>query len=64
LFKGTVRITTLDAYPIQFHSTPNQLRQSLMERGRKWLSLTGVQHKQYKGIAALQAGDKITKHNV
>jgi len=64
MFKGTVKITTLDAYPIQYHSSPNELRQSLMERGRKWVSLTGVQHKQYKGIAALQSGDKILKHNI
>jgi hypothetical protein len=63
-FKGTIKITSLDAYPIQYHSTPNELRRSLLERGRKWMSLTGIEHKQYKGIAAVQTGDKIVKHNV
>jgi hypothetical protein len=63
-FKGTVKITSLDAYPIQYHSTPTELRRSLIERGRKWISLTGIQHKQYKGIAALQTSDKIVKHNI
>jgi hypothetical protein len=62
-FKGTTRITSLNAFPIQYH--PNKdLRNALIKRGRKWRSLTGIHHKQYKGTSALQCGDKILKHNV
>jgi hypothetical protein len=63
LFKGTTKITSLNAFPIQYHPDKT-LQQRLIERGRKWLALTGIHHRQYKGISALQCGDKILKHNV
>jgi hypothetical protein len=62
-FKGTTKIASLNAFPIQYHPDKT-LERKLIERGRKWLSLTGIHHMQYKGIAALQCGDKILKHNV
>jgi hypothetical protein len=63
-FKGTIKIASLDAYPIKYHPAGKELRARLIERGRKWLRLTGIYHKQYKGLAALQCGDKVLKHNV
>ena len=63
-FKGTVKISSLDAYPIKYHPVEKELRKSLIKRGRKWIALTGIHHKQYRGIGALQCGEKIIKHNV
>jgi hypothetical protein len=63
-FKGTVKISSLDAYPIKYHPAEKELRKSLIERGRKWIALTGIHHKQYRGLGALQCGEKIIKHNV
>lgn len=67
-FMGTVKINTLEAYPIKYHANETELRKQLLERGRKWTSLRGVHHMQYKGTAALVSGTgggmKVIKYNV
>jgi hypothetical protein len=63
-FKGTVRIDTLDVFPLKYHPDEEGLREMLMKRGRKWADLIGVHHKQYNGIAAVKVAEKIVKHNV
>ncbi|KAF8892879.1 P-loop containing nucleoside triphosphate hydrolase protein [Infundibulicybe gibba] len=65
MFRGTVRIDTLDAYPIQYHPSEDILRKEVLARGKKWAGLTGVHHKQFNGIAGLKnSGNKVVKHNV
>ncbi|TFK33149.1 P-loop containing nucleoside triphosphate hydrolase protein [Crucibulum laeve] len=64
MFKGTIKILDLNAYPIKYHPDENGLKQSVMSRGKKWASLNGVHHMQYEGVAALKLGDKLLKHNV
>ncbi|KAF8882735.1 P-loop containing nucleoside triphosphate hydrolase protein [Gymnopilus junonius] len=61
---GTVKINTLDAYPLKFHADPEGLKESLLKRGKKWVSLIGVHHKQFDGLAAIKSQDKLLKHNV
>jgi len=61
---GTVKIDSLDAYPLKFHADPEGLKETITKRGRKWVSLIGVHHKQFDGLAALKVGDKLIKHNV
>ena len=61
---GTVKIDSLDAYPLKFHADPEGLKESIMKRGKKWVSLIGVHHKQFDGLAALKVGEKLIKHNV
>ena len=67
-FKGTEKINTLEAYPIQYHADPEGLKALLLERGRKWASLRGIHHMHYTGTAALSAsvggGKKLLKYNV
>ncbi|KAF8632729.1 hypothetical protein AX15_001724 [Amanita polypyramis BW_CC] len=53
-FDGTVKITDLAAYPIMFHPNEAKLREQLIERGKKWLDLIGVHHKQYDGPAIIR----------
>jgi len=62
--RGVVKITSLDAYPLEFHPDPEGLKENILERGKKWVSLIGVHHKQFNGIAGLGGGGKILKHNV
>lgn len=64
--KGTVKITSLDCYPLQFHPDSEGLIAQIKERGRKWKSLMGVHHRQYNGVAAVKMGDtqQYVKHNV
>lgn len=62
--KGTIKINTMDVYPIQFHPDPKGLEESIRARAKKWVDLIGMHHKQFEGIAALKYGEKVIKHNV
>src|ERR1700761_9632618 len=35
-FRGTVKITSLRAYPLRFHSNEKEVEEQLIERGRRW----------------------------
>lgn len=61
---GTVKIDSLDAYPLKFHSDEKGLREAIATRGKKWVGLIGVHHRQYDGIAAVKCGDTLLRHNV
>ncbi|KAG6830282.1 hypothetical protein H0H92_001548 [Tricholoma furcatifolium] len=63
-FKGTIKIQDLDIYPLKFYHEPEKLRATLLQRGKKWLSLNGVHHMQYNGIAAFKSDCKVTKQHV
>ena len=56
-FSGTKKIKDLGVYPISYYAGPGGpegLKARLVERGRRWASLTGgVHHLAYKGIAYL-----------
>jgi len=64
MFKGTVPINSLDAYPIQYHPTPDELRKALLDRGRRWAALCEVHHMHYKGTAAIRVNNKMVKYNL
>ncbi|KAI0672090.1 hypothetical protein C8Q78DRAFT_1025194 [Trametes maxima] len=51
-FKGTVRIDSLNVYPLKYHTDARRLRECLVARGKKWLALQGIHHVQYTGHAA------------
>ncbi|CAK5277207.1 unnamed protein product [Mycena citricolor] len=63
-FKGAMRIDQLDAFPVQFHPNEAQLRQRIVQRGKRWLEMAGIQHMQYDGIAAFRMGPKLVRHAV
>ncbi|KAL4244344.1 hypothetical protein ABKN59_010662 [Abortiporus biennis] len=67
-FKGTVNINSLSVYPIKYHVREQEVRKVLVERGKKWESLRGIHHMQYKGAAAWvitqMNGKKTVKYNV
>ena len=63
-FDGVVKINSLDAYPIQFHPSETELRQSLLDRGRKWAKFAGIHHVNYKGISGIRTKERIIKYNV
>lgn len=65
-FAGTVKITSLDIYPLQYHPQEAEIRQTLLTRGRKWTNYAhGVHHMQYSGLGAFRRHDcKILKYNV
>ncbi|RGP80187.1 hypothetical protein FLONG3_1721 [Fusarium longipes] len=51
-FQGARKITSLSIYPIQYHKNEVKLRRDLIERGKKFVSLSGVHYKSYQGIAS------------
>ena len=64
-FKGTVKIPSLDAYPLVFHPDEAALREVVLKRGKKWVSLIGVHHRQYDGTAAIRVTpEKMVKQHV
>ncbi|KAH9934528.1 P-loop containing nucleoside triphosphate hydrolase protein [Epithele typhae] len=67
-FKGTVKVNSLDVYPIGYHANAGALETALVARGRKWLALRGVHHMHYVGPATYTLstgmGKKSIKYNV
>jgi len=50
-FRGTKRIDSLDAFPLEYHPKKIEVKAHLVECGRKFVSLMGVHHRQYRGDA-------------
>ncbi|KAI8717521.1 AAA domain-containing protein [Fusarium sp. LHS14.1] len=53
-FQGARRITSLPCYPLQYHPNESKLRADLIERGKKFVKLSGVHYKSYQGIAFMK----------
>ncbi|KAM0187451.1 hypothetical protein ACHAPI_011167 [Fusarium lateritium] len=53
-FQGAKKITSLSCYPLQYHQNEDKLRRDLVERGKKFVSLSGVHYKSYSGIAFMK----------
>jgi hypothetical protein len=59
-FSGTKRIKTLEAFPLKYHPNESGVRASLLECGRKFVSLRGAYHRQCCGTAFfMHKGDPI-----
>jgi Domain of unknown function (DUF7025) len=65
-FPGTIKITSLDAYPIQYHPREADVRQTLLVRARKWTGLAhGIHHMYYSGTGAYKEQNcKFTRYSV
>ena len=64
-FKGAIKITTLDAYPIQYHPEEARIREILLARGRKWTKFAhGIHHMYYNGTGAYRKDGKVIKYDV
>jgi hypothetical protein len=55
-FKGTRPITDLALYPMKFHPSRDQLRKTLVQRGRKFEALQGCKYKTYQGTVRISGG--------
>ncbi|KAF2732216.1 hypothetical protein EJ04DRAFT_514069 [Polyplosphaeria fusca] len=49
-FKGVRKITTLSVYPLEYHKTPVEVRTKLVERGKKFVALQGMNYRLMKGL--------------
>ncbi|KAJ6171780.1 hypothetical protein N7470_000847 [Penicillium chermesinum] len=50
-FKGARKITSLSCYPLQYHRDPEALRQRLVDRGKRFVALRGMNYRYHKGMA-------------
>lgn len=48
-FEGTMKITKLSAYPLDYHPNLNKVKQELIRRGRAFEELSGYHYKDYRG---------------
>ncbi|KAI9766368.1 MAG: hypothetical protein M1840_006632 [Geoglossum simile] len=60
-FRGTKKVNTLDVFPLQYHEQAEKLKDALTARGRKFISLMGIYHRNYKGIAFIKQKGKYDK---
>ncbi|KAK7047093.1 hypothetical protein VNI00_006757 [Paramarasmius palmivorus] len=64
-FRGTIPIEELDVYPLRYHAEPEKLKDSVVKRGKKWVDLVGIHHKEFDGIAAFKKDNcGILRHTV
>lgn len=63
-FKGARKITSLAAYPIEYHQDPEGLRKELIERGKKFVGLQGMNYRAHKGLAFMKKKKAIAKVNI
>lgn len=50
-FKGARKITSLACYPLKYHRDAEALRTRLVERGKRFVSLRGMNYRFHKGMA-------------
>ena len=63
-FKGPRKISSLACYPIQYHHDYENLSAKLIERGKKFVSLQGMNYKFHNGMAFVKKRRNVLKVNI
>jgi len=63
-FKGARKITSLPCYPLSYCADEAKVRDRLVERGRKFVTLSGMHYKAYNGMAFMKRKKAIIRFNV
>lgn len=63
-FKGARKITSLNCYPLKYHKNETKIRSELIERGKKFVSLQGVNYRAHEGMAYYKKRKQIIKVNI
>src|SRR5699024_9036350 len=63
-FKGARKITSLACYPLKYHRETDTLRANLIERGRKFVALKGMNYKFHRGMAFFKKKRSVIKVNI
>lgn len=63
-FRGARKITSLNCYPLAYHKNKTQLRKDLIERGKKFVALSGVHYKSHQGMAYYKKKKSVIKVNI
>jgi len=63
-FKGPRKITGLACYPLKYHKDPEGVKKQLMERGRRFVAMQGMNYRFHKGLAFLKKKKAVAKVNI
>ena len=63
-FKGPRKISSLACYPLKYHKEAELLKKQLVERGKKFVALKGMQYRFHKGMAFYKKKRQIVKVNI
>ena len=63
-FSVARKVDTLEAFPLRFHEDEEAVRETLIGRGRIFVSLQGIHHRHYRGQAFYVREDKPIKCHV
>ncbi|KAK2873584.1 hypothetical protein FQN49_002271 [Arthroderma sp. PD_2] len=63
-FKGPRKISSLACYPLKYHRDPEALQEQLVERGKKFVALQGMNYRFHKGMAFVKRKRNIIKVNI
>lgn len=63
-FKGPRKISSLACYPLKYHKDSDVLRQQLIDRGKKFVGLKGMNYRFHKGMGFYKKKRQIIKVNI
>ena len=63
-FEGTMKITKLSAFPLEYHPSLEKTEEELIQRGKAFEALSGYHYKLYRGVAIGQGPWGPIKYNV
>ncbi|KKY25123.1 putative aaa family atpase [Phaeomoniella chlamydospora] len=63
-FKGPRSITSLPCYPLRFHKDSKALETQLIERGKKFVMLKGMNYRHHQGMAYVKKKRQVLKVSV
>ena len=63
-FRGTAKITSLSAFPLEYHPAVDKVKEDLVRRGKLFQKLSGYHYKHYQGIGSAQGPWGPIKYNV
>jgi hypothetical protein len=63
-FKGVRKITSLGCYPLKYHRDAEEVKAKLIERGKKFVALGGMNYRFHKGMAFYKKKRTVIKVNI
>ncbi|EHA23804.1 hypothetical protein ASPNIDRAFT_129504, partial [Aspergillus niger ATCC 1015] len=63
-FKGARKITSLSCYPLKYHREADSVKAKLIERGKKFVALRGMNYRYHKGMAFYKKKRSVIKVNI
>jgi DNA polymerase III delta prime subunit len=63
-FKGPRKIANLEAYPLKYHKDPEGLEKQLVERGKKFVALQGMNYRVQSGLGYMKQKRSVARINI